>query len=697
MTMNNATRKELDALFNFCMGLVIKDEREAEESESLDSSRNAYEYMAAYSGTDDKTELERQVIIQGYTELNSYYDRLWGPDKEGVSPYLARSSEDMEILGYPQTVITKERYSYFLQEYAKCRRMFRSTVQTQAFEHHKHYQAFCRLCVILMAMQRYLAGSIDNANNVDFFEEHQLRNMFASMGLGIYGSMPLKYQRVILKNINTLMRLKGTTQVIVNIVRLFGFDSIEVYKHFLVKDLVRGSDGEVIFPSPDNPTVPESLRFIKVRHDADDLEEEFRLAQGATEDYDKFIAEDPYWQSNKDEILAHEFNRIATKYVSIDSTMNLLRKTYELVYFRSMLSRAHLDGPVGTKLEFSNLRASSQMISLYDGLLACQILVTKSLGYEDDVVRDPSSIAYIYGYSFDNLGPMPMSTQMGILNNVKDPASETVGINIDKFVELYRKNDSYREAFKTAIKSTQDYEEYKTLRQVFDVRFFTEAQIDHFDGYVTYSDYLRDVNPTLVEFIDQAVADTTPNSDGETANPSAIVDALLELTVAIENYVGNGDGDISPLVALDSYLVDYVKNYIKQLVDIFKSYTTEIRQFTIKYILGDDPFTNSIHWRWKAFRFSELAACGILEVSDDVYMYALKRTADGINMTDRTPITVQREEVENLNIQDEDIRSVDIASFEAIPLGDTVLAYTSMRKADGLVSMQDTFTLTVIP
>jgi hypothetical protein len=696
--MNKSTKTEMESLAKFVASLVVKDEAAAEAGETLETSKASYDLISAVQGTDDNTEPARAALVSGYVERNPYYKHL--QDVEGIRPYSARVAEDMAILKSDKVLLTPERSAYFLEQWTKCVRYWKAVLHTTAFMPQPLYPAFARVTVAIMAIQRYVNGSMDMASNVDFFEEYALRNLFASLGLGLYGDIPIRYQRRILKNINNLLRLKGTTKAIVDIVKLFGFTSIEVYKHFIVKDFPRDVNGQPEFgESWDSP----NLRFVKVRHDATDVEEEFRQATGNSEEYNKFTAADPYWQATEEAVIfgidpvtrarvQRVFNRVATKYVSIGSTMDLLRKTFELAYFKSMLTRLQLYGPSGSALDFLNLKVSPVPIDLYDAMVACQILVSRNIGYSDNIPTGPSSIQMLYAYSFDENGPVDtpdneIARASGFdWKDVVDPADETGAIDIDRFVTLYTRNDKYRQSFKKALRGEQDYAVYKRLRQIYDIRFFSEFQASEFMGFTTYSDYLASRDPNLAKFVADA-----------SATEGSYVGALLELTTSMENYVSNGNSTVEPFLALESYLIDYIKLYIRQMVDIFKSYTTEIRQFTITYIVGNDPFDNAIHWRERRIIESELSKAEYNELDDGVGLAAgYFQRADGIPATDARHTTVKIREKDLAVITDTAAATSVLSSAEYAELSESTAFYGYALKSDG-VQLSDSFNLQVIP
>jgi hypothetical protein len=685
LKLTDSQREDLDRLFEFVLTLVVKDEWQAEANETVESARLAYEYMDAILGVDGRTEAERQLLISSYVEPNPYYKKL--QDDHGISPFEARSAKNFQILSYERFILPQARYAVFLDEYYKVMRYFTAVLYTKAFESDLLYPNFCRLYITMMAILRYLDASMDQTGNIDFLSSSALENMLKSHGLGILTTLPAVYQRKVLKNLTELIRFKGTTTAIERIVDLFGFSGVFIYRHYLFKDYPRDEAGAIVdWSSPD-------IRFLKIRHDAEDVERE--IPDAASDSYDFFTGRDPYWQCSREELLAKDFNLLATKYISIGSTLDFVGTALELSYFRTLINRIETTG-IPAHLQFLNEKISAEEIKVYDALIAAQILVTRFLGFNDTIITSETGVATVYGYSFDQADKFEIDG----VSDVVDPATLPKA-DEQAFIETYRRNNIYRRAFERITAGTQDYETYKELARIHKVKFIAQYQSAVFDGFATYSAYLLTRNPDLHKYVEEALVLTEDQDVDVEATRNIIVDRLSEIVTSLDNYLDLEDGALNIFASANSALVDQIKVYMRQVVQLFKSYTVDLRDFVVTYMVKGDPFNTGIHWRERKTLTSELWK------ADDASEHAYDRfsiiipvqrgTIDHMVFEDELWITSRVRKRDDAAFSDDRTITASTARADLLPLSDDRKTHGFFQRADGLTGMHDTFTITVIP
>ena len=105
----------------------------------------------------------------------------------------------------------------------------------------------------------------------DIFDIRTARDIFKSNGIDYYSNIPLRYQLAMVRNVNRLIKFKSTSQSIVDICSLFGFDNIEIFKYYLLKEHRRDRDGNYLFNKDENGKLIDEenydLKFIKVPMD----------------------------------------------------------------------------------------------------------------------------------------------------------------------------------------------------------------------------------------------------------------------------------------------------------------------------------------------------------------------------------------------------------------------------------------------
>ena len=70
----------------------------------------------------------------------------------------------------------------------------------------------------------------------DIFDIRTCAYIFESNGVEFFPDIPVKYQVALVKNLNKLIKFKSTDKCMVDICSVFGCDSIEIFKYYILKD-----------------------------------------------------------------------------------------------------------------------------------------------------------------------------------------------------------------------------------------------------------------------------------------------------------------------------------------------------------------------------------------------------------------------------------------------------------------------------
>jgi hypothetical protein len=609
------TKNELQNLIALTQSLVIKDSEEAEKHETVQSSKNGYKLITAMDKTDVPADYgidtkgktseqvnelmieKRQNFIDNYEELNQYYIDL---NKEhGISYYNARKSEDYYILDYDGFELGEYKTSIFIQEYYSALNYFMSAVYTKAFEDYNLYRNFVRLLIVFLAIQNYLNKSVDNIGNIDLFDEYSIRNMFISYGLDYFANLPIKYQRRLLKNINQFIKYKGTNRIIVDIVNLFDFDNIEVFKYFLSKGYEEDEMERIDFSKP-------KLSFYKVPYEMNDPMKNLESIEELN--YDSFIADDPYWQANKEDILDQDFNMVNTKYITINSTMNLLKESISSSYFFNTLRKLKTND-TDNLLKFFNSGISQNEISLYDAIISLHILVSKKLGYKDNIVTSLDGLQKVFSYNFDysqedlnykikgkeytltdkDLEKITQVFQNSSLETLEfyDIDDETEDVNKNRLLDyIFNLGEEARVQLEREIERTDDYYLYKKFKKLWKLKYVNDYHNEFFadKDYTTYSEYILDQDSDLHNFI-------TYDENGQELTEEqkdTINEKILTLSSDIDNYIDSED--FNYFLKQSLLASDQIKQYMYQIINVFKSYTIDLKEITINMTFNNKMF-----------------------------------------------------------------------------------------------------------
>uniref|UniRef100_UPI0034D5A14A hypothetical protein n=1 Tax=Proteus mirabilis TaxID=584 RepID=UPI0034D5A14A len=243
MEISKDSYSQVENVLDFITLLVFKDEVEADKNETMASSRNSMEYLGAYFKTDDLSDQEREIIIRNYKELNPYYDNLW--KKYDVPPYISRQAKDFDIIYEPVNMLTVNSVlSNYRIVYKRVLTYFYFSTYSKANESKENYRNFCLFMINMMAFMNYMNKWMENPYDVDMMSEKLVDRFMASFGITYFSNAPLHYKRRIAKNMNRLISRKGTDKVIVDILDIFDFNNINIFKYYLVRDeTITNSDG----------------------------------------------------------------------------------------------------------------------------------------------------------------------------------------------------------------------------------------------------------------------------------------------------------------------------------------------------------------------------------------------------------------------------------------------------------------------
>ena len=165
----------------------------------------------------------------------------------------------------------------------------------------------------------------------DILDIRSIQYIFESNGVQFFSDIPLKYQILLLKNLNKLIKNKSTTQNIIDICSIFGLDNAQVYKYYLIKT----------YEDEDNP----SLKFLKMPafnedKEIDDIDNYIHDSSNYVE-YDEMTSFDDSWAGTdteeisevKQSITDEDFAYVRSKYISIESITDFTKKSLQNIYF----------------------------------------------------------------------------------------------------------------------------------------------------------------------------------------------------------------------------------------------------------------------------------------------------------------------------------------------------------------------------
>lgn len=557
--------------------------------------------------------LERIVI----PELISKY-----PDKEylrymgskAVNLVRAREAKNFEII-FSDIILDNIFLRSFFETYDFCREYFMSVIYNKSLSgRYNLYENFIGMNIMIMTIQRLLVDTIKLSIDRDFYDLNSIKKMFECYGIPFFEDLPLDYQRTIVKNLNMLVRSKSTDKVLYDIANILMYERMRIYKYFLVKERKLDENGnplkidKIIYDDDGREiVVPDYEKMYDVYFQSTDiLEPNIILAienKPNRYHYNEVTDDDVHWWDTDDlkkELYEREYNFIETKYLGINLMQRLTNLLYDTCYFIHLLvDNKDTTTPIesrilnrdamktGTDYIYLKLdRFSPVPISIFDSVVILSALVSKKNGMKGNIITNHAGkILSVLGFNFELDFDMIKETIQKYPRIFKDQSIikylDLLDIReVGDIETLYNNFKNFADFCVERISNTEnihEYRAYKDLYKVFTVRKEVGTAFTMTNGEIanTYLEYLYDKLPHIAETIEEIHKD--------------------KLGVYIEHVLGKLNELIPDLEYISS--INGTNNNITialtSLINFFKSYTTDLRNLNVIYVL-DDKFTNKI-------------------------------------------------------------------------------------------------------
>lgn len=571
---------------DFICELVFKDEIKGFEAETQESAYNASIYISAILKTDNLTEPERERIISNYKETNPYFKEL--QDKYKIEPHISRLAKDMDIIFQPEATVLRFPYLYHYRTiYKKCLQAFYVTSYSPAMIQKANYREFCLLSVNMMALLHLLNRWLETPFDIDIMSEENIDKFMYSFGISFFKSLPFKYKQLIARNLNRLISNKGTDKVIIDILEIFNFKDIDIYKYYLARKATNSVIGN---------TETSDYRLNKER-------DTYFIAHKITipslsiaiknNDYKKFayerIAEsDPHWQVQKHEVTNLDFDYVQTKYFSIETGFELGAESMNTILLLNLLRRIRQDYPNKEFLSIiSNIISETNLVQLEDIIITLQILTCEYQGVVDEIHYDVESITGVYDFAkVDNpvinqklfednpllIGDVSAIT-MRNLNQVPLYDSDTVR-------DIVAQNTKVKGNMESYMKQETNYQKFKRLRNAYNGKFIQQLSYKLFKPHNTYTEYLSTRNNDLYTMVENIRAISDPEERQRT-----LEEAISNLS-DVSNTVLDKFG-----LFFSSTSLNIIVGYMRRVILAFKSFTVSLNDLNVFIVIREQYTT----------------------------------------------------------------------------------------------------------
>lgn len=538
-----------------------------------------------------------------------YLDHL---GDRSIDPYIARRTPQFGLLYIPP-VDSPEVTRKWIERFEINRVYCLKTIYSEAYHFHsQYYDRFMIMLIIIMTFDDMIVFSPEYIIDRELFDLRTIQYLFEASGVEFYPEIPMKYQKRLIKNLNRLIKYKSSAKCMVDIVSLFGYDNMELFKYYLMKTPVLNEDGTY---KKDTITDPETgkeiedlegnyeLKFLKVP--LLDIADNYIQDPFQWVDYDETAVNDIWWNGVytqeyvKHTILEHEFDLHISKYISVDTVYSLAEMQFQMVYFMNML----LYSEVNTDMLLVDVPeiSSSMQFKLVDLIIMLFALSYMYLDTKDNIIYDPIQSIAILGFNFetdlDRLAKFVEDHDMTIEEVGLDKFINPNPVGIRSWEELEKVYSSNKEVYDKLVwlmNNANNYDEYLVYKEVYESLYVTYLSFDMFREFSinsqapkTYTDFLKNSNVGLYNVLMNcdAVQKETERKQEITRVINFIVeDIYVYLDKDMFKYVFN---------SIPTVNLDYIRQYIFWIINFFKSYKVDVINANIIYKF-DDRLHNKI-------------------------------------------------------------------------------------------------------
>lgn len=551
--------------------------------------------------------LQNFGIIDYLLEKYPQYKYLNYLGERSIDPYISRRAPNFGILYLPtdiETIVSTK----FKEKYEKNRVYVLKTIYSEAYKYGSdYYDRFIQMFILIETMVDMIVEIPEMIIKGEFFDMRTVELIFKSNGVDTFKGIPFKYQLAMCRNLNQLIKFKSTSKGIVDICSIFGFDNVQVFNYYILKERKIDEDGNYIFldkdvtDEDDNIYTVEDiageyeLKFVKVPIGGSMDDTINSSEQIPTEDYDEVTLADKYWdgdmehQAVKEGILNMEFNYLKSKYLSIDTLVSMTDLAFEMVYFYNMILDNHLyEADLEMNVPCINGIVKFKFIDVICYLFALMHDYNKTT---DRVMDTVSKGMYIKGFNFK----ADMSTLASYIKE-KGYTMEDLGISdfqtpdhvltFDQMMAVFTKNANIYKHVVHELVNADNKQIYDIYKKIYDSLMINKLSDEFFtmsDGRIasTYTEFLKDKDILLYKSLMNI-----RNIDDESIREQKIIDMINNTIYYLEEYI-NSDEYKFLFSNLPSRTVDSMNEYLYRVIDFFKSYKVQIDKINTIYIFDD--------------------------------------------------------------------------------------------------------------
>lgn len=545
---------------------------------------------------------------------------------KNITPYFARKAVKFSIL-YTININNNTIRDMYIDKFEVERLYTLRTVYSEAYKYESdYYDSFISAFIVLMTMIDLISRVQEFIAKKEIFDIRTVQYILESYGVPYFKDIPLKYQERLVKNLHTILKHKSTSQCMVDICSLFGFNNINIFKYYLLKDRImdpKTNDFKFAYKTIQNPDGSTSvvedtaneyeLRFFKVPIQGE--VDNYIRDMANHVNYDEVTTSDTSWDGDlehdhvKEKILEMEFNYARSKYISIDTVYDIAKLSTQQSYFFNILyDNVKLEDEIVVKVPFLSAAHSFRVADLFTFL---NILTYIFYNIKDEIIDTQGKLLHINGFNF-NADFEALSAYLYKITNLpyhltknsfrvevneiynKFRKETTSLLSMEELMNLFANNLDVRSLLIEGMYEADNKKIYSVFKKLYDSLMEVELTLDYYKNPET-NDFYRDAkdDATLTEFLKNrdeilyyTIIDIETGFDDTAARNQYICSVIDNIVYALEEYIDTDKykGLFSNLPLVSS---EAIKVYVSQVINFFKSFKITFLGLNSIYILDD--------------------------------------------------------------------------------------------------------------
>lgn len=334
------------------------------------------------------------------------------------------------------------------------------------------------------------------------------------------------------------------------------------------------------------------LSFVEIPMDAAN-KAEYLADTSHHLNYDLVVSDDTLWGGSRDHdeflksVLSSEYNYVTSKYISINSTYDLTKLNFEVCYMFKMLSELK-DSEKYLNIPIKYVGDTP----LFEAVVALFALTCKKFGLEGNILDTTTKKLSVLGFNFSldmtyiekvvkdaKLYKRDSKFKLSDIEILKNPK---LFANSAEVINLYLDNENILQNiydYKFNAKTIQEYNAYKRIEQASLYSSYYNEIYKVGDVMAdTYLDYIRRVNPKLYKLVNDATDES-------------ILEVMDYILLALTEFADPQKFKYL-FFNIPTISLDLIMRFIYYLIDMFKSYTVDLKAMNIIYHIDDKRLSN---------------------------------------------------------------------------------------------------------